>query len=899
MNTRSKLSMFIPILILALILMAVFLVLGIINGPAEAASSFRFVGWADTKSDTDILSELSDQAIQLNPAFTVYPGDLESSGFTSSGIAKWKEALNGQLTAGSASNGMFDITFPTRGNHDDSNTSGWQDYFDMGATASRVGGSNFVNMPGEADLSYSFDFSNSHFIGVDVAGGASRISSAQINWIDSDLAAAESRGLTHAFIIFHGPIYCVDGHCSCSERVCSLDSSIEDLVTVLNKHPIVTATLHGHEHTYAYVYIDETRIPPDGSFEGVTHPFHEFIIGDAGAGAKTCKENRCDFNMNKHGFTTFDVSGSSVTVTWYQLGSMTPYEVRTFTKEGAPEPTPTTPPPTATPLPETTFIDVSKNYWAYDHIETLYQDGYVSGCSADPLMYCPENEMTRGEGAVFVERGVWGGGYLPPQPSESIFTDVPLWEWFAKWATGLWNDGYTAGCGSDPLVFCPLQQHTRAEATVFFERMLHGSDYTPPDPGSQIYTDVPVGAEVVWFSKWVAAAYADGLLHNCEDFGNRGDSYFRPYDGLTRAEAACMMDVAKNGPIIEPTPTVPPPTSTPPPPTPTPPPTPVPGDGSIGLLISMDDLMSLPTSGSAWNNVKGEADSSAGTPDLSNQDQSNNVTVLAKALVFARTGQESYRTEVRRQLGMAIDTELGGRTLALGRELVAYVVAADLIDLKNYDPTFDNNQFRPWLRRTLTENLSGKTLISTHEDRPNNWGTHAGGSRAAVAVYLGDQAELERTAQVFKGWLGDRSTYADFSYGNLDWQCDPSKPVGINPKGCTKNGHPIGGVLPDDQRRAGGFSWPPPKENYVWEGMQGALAQAMILHRAGYDVWNWEDQALLRAVTWLHDQANFPAEGDDTWEPFVINHFYGTNFPTSSTSRPGKNLGWTDWLFGN
>jgi hypothetical protein len=137
----------------------------------------------------------------------------------------------------------------------------------------------------------------------------------------------------------------------------------------------------------------------------------------------------------------------------------------------------------------------------------------------------------------------------------------------------------------------------------------------------------------------------------------------------------------------------------------------------------MEELGSLPTSGSAWNNVKDEADSSAGTPNLSDQDQRNNVTVLAKAMVFARTGQESYRSEVRQQLGMAIDTELGGRTLALGRELVAYVVAADLIDLKNYDPTFDNNSFRPWLRRTLTEDLSGKTLISTHEDRPNNWGS--------------------------------------------------------------------------------------------------------------------------------------------------------------------------------
>lgn len=888
MNHRSKSSTFVACLSLILILTSVLLAFSIDKGRAEAATSFRFVGWADTKSATEDLSTLSDQAVQLNPDFTIYPGDLESSGFTSSGMAGWKEAMNGQLTGDSAPNGMFGIVFPTRGNHDDSNTSGWQTYWDMAATADRVGANNFKNMPGEEDLTYSFDFSNSHFIGVDVTGDASKISSAQVNWVDIDLSAAEDRGLTHAFIYFHGPVYCVDGHCGCSERACALDSSIEAFVSMLNNHPIVTATLHGHEHTYAYTYIDETRIPPDGGFEGVTHPFHEFVIGDAGAGPSTCKPNRCDFNMNKHGFTVFDVSGNQVTVSWYEIGSMTPYEVRSFTKDGSPGPTPT-------PLPDTTFIDVSKDYWAYDHIETLYQDGYISGCSADPPMYCPDNSMTRGEGSVFVERGIWGGGYMPPGPTESVFADVPLTEWFAKWAIGLWKDGYTSGCGSDPLVFCPLQQHTRAEATVFFERMIHGSGFTPLSPTSQIYTDVPVGSGELWFSKWVAAAHADGLLQNCEDFGNRGDSYFRPYDGLTRAEAACMMDVAKNGPGTTPTPT-----ATPPPaPTPTPPPTSVPGNGPIGILISMEDLRSLPTSGPAWSNMKDEADRSAGTPNLSDQDQRNNVTVLAKAIVFARTGEESYRLEVRQQLGMAIDTELGGRTLALGRELLAYVVAADLIDLKNYDPVFDQGQFRPWLRRTLNEDLSGRTLVSTHEDRPNNWGTHAGGSRVAVAVYLGDQEELERAAQVFKGWLGDRSAYDGFSFGELYWQCDPSKPVGINPAGCMKDGHSIDGVLPDDQRRAGPFAWPPPKENYVWGGLEGALAQAIILDRAGYDVWNWEDRALLRAVTWLHEQANYPAEGDDTWQPFVINHFYGTSFPTASVAKLGKNLGWTDWLFGN
>ena len=139
--------------------------------------------------------------------------------------------------------------------------------------------------------------------------------------------------------------------------------------------------------------------------------------------------------------------------------------------------------------------------------------------------------------------------------------------------------------------------------------------------------------------------------------------------------------------------------------------------------------------------------------------------------------------------------------------------------------------------------------------------------------------------------------YSGFGFrsGELDWQCNPSAPVGINPTGCTRDGHSIDGVLPDDQRRAGGFTWPPPKENYVWEALQGAVVQAVILKRAGYDVFTWENQALRRAVEWLHSQANFPAVGDDTWTPHLINYYYGTQFPAPVPTSPGKNMGWTDW----
>lgn len=187
---------------------------------------------------------------------------------------------------------------------------------------------------------------------------------------------------------------------------------------------------------------------------------------------------------------------------------------------------------------QTTFIDVPFTHWAHDYIETLYQAGYTAGCSSDPLMYCPDATMTRAESAVFVERGIHGADHLPAQPNTQIFDDVPLWEWFAKWATGLWDDGYTAGCGTDPLVYCPLQEHTRAEGSVFFLRMMHGADYVPPEPAG-LFSDVPID---MWYADWAEAAYVAGLIRACE---TSPELKFCPYGPLDRAMAAYMMVQAK------------------------------------------------------------------------------------------------------------------------------------------------------------------------------------------------------------------------------------------------------------------------------------------------------------------------------------------------------------------
>lgn len=210
--------------------------------------------------------------------------------------------------------------------------------------------------------------------------------------------------------------------------------------------------------------------------------------------------------------------------------------------DGGPTPT-ISPVPSSTPTPtgSPTFIDVPFDHPYHDEIEALYEAGYTAGCSTDPLMYCPDETMNRAESAVFVERGVHGVDVVPEEPTEQIFADVPLGVWITKWVTVLWEDGYTAGCGSGQLLYCPWQGHTRAEGSVFYLRMLRGPDYIPPDP-SGIFDDVPLEA---WYAKWVEEAYSAGILSAC------GESPLQacPEDPLTRGLAARMMVQAKGLPV--------------------------------------------------------------------------------------------------------------------------------------------------------------------------------------------------------------------------------------------------------------------------------------------------------------------------------------------------------------
>ena len=313
-------------------------------------------------------------------------------------------------------------------------------------------------------------------------------------------------------------------------------------------------------------------------------------------------------------------------------------------------------------------------------------------------------------------------------------------------------------------------------------------------------------------------------------------------------------------------------------------------------LMPRAELMSLPMSGTAWTNLLSYANQPVAAPNLSNQDDPNDVVALAKGLVYARTGNTAYRDQAITMLKAAVGTEYPGDALGIARGVAPLALTADLID-------FRESSWVTWLGklRTWPNPDRAFTLISMHEGRPNNWGTHAGAGRIAVDLFLGDTADLARAARVFEGWLGNRSAYAGFSYGDLEWQANPSAPVGINPKGAMKNGVNIDGIIPDDMRRGqmDGKYFPSLGQHgidYTWEALQGVMLQAELLTRAGYPAFGWQDQAPARAMARIN-ALGYPAIGDDSFIPWMVNFRYGTKYATS-TARPGKSFGFSDWLYG-
>lgn len=316
----------------------------------------------------------------------------------------------------------------------------------------------------------------------------------------------------------------------------------------------------------------------------------------------------------------------------------------------------------------------------------------------------------------------------------------------------------------------------------------------------------------------------------------------------------------------------------------------------MGLWLTEQEILALPKSGAAFDAVKKAATGSWGTAKVSDQDSKHDTKTLSGALMSVALNDAALKTKTKTALNSAIGTEAGGRTLALGRNLTCYVIAADIVGHR--DPAFV-----AWVTAVRKKTLDGMTLIQCHLKRGNNWGTMAGAARVAADLYIGDTTDLADAVKVFQGWLGDRTKYSGFKWGGLDWQADKANPVGINKKGATLNGKNVDGCLPDDQRRTGGYTWPPPCGNYPAGALGPVYVTVEMLRRNGYDSPAWSDSAPLRAAKWrtgtVDGKTACSFSGDDAWQPFLINKLYpGAGIPGGNAASEGKPMAWTGWTHG-
>ena len=159
------------------------------------------------------------------------------------------------------------------------------------------------------------------------------------------------------------------------------------------------------------------------------------------------------------------------------------------------------------PYPLGRFSDVALTYWALPYIEVLADAGITLGCGGG--LYCPFQEVTRGQMATFIIRGIYGSGYTPPPATGTLFADVPAGSAHAASIEQFARDGITSGCAVG--LYCPGASVTRAQMAVFLLRMVYGAAYSPP-AATGIFSDTPLN---YWAVDWIEQLAAEGITTGC------------------------------------------------------------------------------------------------------------------------------------------------------------------------------------------------------------------------------------------------------------------------------------------------------------------------------------------------------------------------------------------------
>ncbi len=188
------------------------------------------------------------------------------------------------------------------------------------------------------------------------------------------------------------------------------------------------------------------------------------------------------------------------------------------------------------------FVDVPRSQSFYQKIETLLHTGITGGC--DTTHYCPGQVVNRGQMAIFVAKGIAGGGPNVPNSGSvvvngtpkpyncvaggtSIFTDVAPTAIYCKHVHYIAAQNVTLGCTAS--TYCPDATVTRDAMAAFIAKAIlapGGGTAVPltygPDPvtgfsyncsfGPVHFSDVPTSNV---YCKHIHYLWARGIVTGC------------------------------------------------------------------------------------------------------------------------------------------------------------------------------------------------------------------------------------------------------------------------------------------------------------------------------------------------------------------------------------------------
>jgi len=168
------------------------------------------------------------------------------------------------------------------------------------------------------------------------------------------------------------------------------------------------------------------------------------------------------------------------------------------------------------------FTDVPSTHWAFDYVMAIYNNSITLGCSQNPLKYCPDDNVTRGQMAAFIIRAKYGETFS--YTTTPYFTDVPSAHTFFKYVQKLRDDGITAVTGT----YGVDNYVTRGQMAAFIIRAKFGENFSYTT--TPYFSDVPATHN---FFKYVQKLKDEGIT------AVTGTYYVD--NNVTRAEMAAFL----------------------------------------------------------------------------------------------------------------------------------------------------------------------------------------------------------------------------------------------------------------------------------------------------------------------------------------------------------------------